>query len=754
MRKFLLGSACLIITGGMPVGTALAASSLLDEVVVTAQRREELAQDIPLAVTAYTESQLEKLQVTDTLDIGQLVPNLMGHHNTGIGTANSYFLRGLGNSESIATFDPPIGTYVDDIYVARQNANNLTLFDVDRIEVLRGPQGTLFGRNTTGGALRVILKKPAEEIGGYIEAGYGEFERKMLRGSIDLPVNDRILTKLSGYYIEDDGFVTSTTTGEDDINSERNYGVRGHVLLNITEQLAWHIAVDYIDTDRANLANYRVNGDRYTDTGLSQHGRPLQGLMTGSKQNYGLGNEATSFDISSVIDWDIGDAGTLSFITGWRDLDNDYALDFLNGTPSYGGYTIANKGNHEQFTQEVKWVADLGDKVKYVAGFYYFDEENTTDFAEVFNLGFPFLTADRIMNNNTEAYAFYLQGDYALTDRWTLTAGVRYTDEDKDIRYTDNNPCPPGDPCFIDANGDGVSDDDLDTANMVFLGVPTSQDKQIWTPRFVASYTATEDVNLYVSATEGFKSGGWNARGTLPELLLPFESEEVWSYEAGMKSEWLDNRLRTNLAAFYSDVTDFQLPAGFNGPTGIVFITQNFADLEVYGLEADITYSPVDALTLFANIGLQKAEYKNLDPSIIAQQQSCINTTVGCGVGIVNEQGGIADPMRTPDYTLNLGFNYTWAMTPSFELVYGAWLYSVDDHNVGSAGIPIDLVDGYSTWTGSITLNQLDQGWSLTAECKNCNDAKMNVSELAGIAYIADPRTWMLRLKYKFGSSQ
>ena len=185
-----------------------------------------------------------------------------------------------------------------------------------------------------------------------------------------------------------------------------------------------------------------------------------------------------------------------------------------------------------------------------------------------------------------------------------------------------------------------------------------------------------------------------------------------------------------------------------------LIITQNFADLEVYGLEADITYSPIDPLTLFANIGLQESDYKNLDPSILDQQQRCINTGTDCGTGIVNNNGEIADPVRTPGYTVNLGFNYTWPITPSLELVPGAWLYTVDDHSVGSSGLPLDLVDGYTTWTGSLTLNHLDQGWSLTAECKNCSDTKMQQSTLAGIPYIADPRTWMVRFKYNFGSSR
>ncbi len=744
MRKSLLGSLVITLAVGLPAGAPSAQNVLMEEIITTAQRREQLAQDVPLAVTAYSAEQLERLQVTETLDITRLVPNLIGHNNTGLGTANTYSLRGLNNTESIATFDPPVGSYVDDIYVTRQNANNFTLFDVDRIEVLRGPQGTLFGRNTTGGAVRVILKKPAEELGGYAELGYGEFDRIQVRGSVDIPISDRVLTKISGYYIEDDGFVTSRTTGEDDINFEENYGIRGHALFKITDNLSWDIALDFINTDHANLLNERVGDDRFTDTGLSQKGSPLRGILTGNKQNFGLGNEVESFNISSVVDIAVGDLGTLSLITGWRDLDQDFALDFFNGTAPYGGFTIANEGNHEQFTQEIKWDSTLGDRITYVAGFYFIDEDNSTDFGDIFDLGFPLVLADRVLDNSTEAWAIYAQADYAVNDRWTLTVGARYTDEEKEVSFRDNRAsCMP------------VTPSCLDTANLIANGIPTKQDEQIVTPRFAVKYDASEDLSFYASATRGFKSGGWNARGTAPENLQPFGPEKVWSYEGGAKSEWLDKRLRINLTAFLSDIEDFQLPSAFRTPSGgIIFITRNFADLEVKGLEAEITYSPVDPLTLFLTVGLQDGEYKNLSREILEQQQRCLVNGVNCEQGIVNPDGEIADPVRTPDYTLTAGFNHVWQLGANLELIPSAYLYAVGDHSVGTSGGPESINDGYETWNGSLTLNHVEQNWSLVAECKNCNDKKMVVSTLAGFQYLQDPRTWMVRFKWNFGARE
>ncbi|TFG87264.1 MAG: TonB-dependent receptor [Chromatiales bacterium] len=753
----------LALGGPLPVS----GQSLIDEIIVTSQRREEQLQDVPIAVTAYSADQLEVLQVHETLDIGRLVPNLIAHNNTGLGTANAYSLRGLNNTESIATFDPPVGSYVDDIYVSRQNANNFTLFDVDRIEVLRGPQGTLFGRNTTGGAVRVILKKPAEELGGYIEGGVGGYDHYNARGSVDIPISDTFLTKLSGYWIDEDGYVDNPTTG-DTLNGEENFGIRGAALWRIADGLAWDVAIDYTDTDEVNLTNNRSGSSRISLTGLTQDGTPLAGLLTGEKQNYGLGNEVEAFSVTSNLEWDMA-LGTVSFITGWRDMTQKFALDFLNSPVSYGGFTIANDGEHEQFTQEIKLAGDVGDRVQYVAGIYYLDEDNSTDFGDIFDLGFPLVLADRVLDNTSEAWAVYLQSDIEVADRWTVTLGVRYTDEDKDVSFTDNQPkafCTPFAPpacSYQDVNGDNIADDDLSNVNLdnlnainpSFANIQRTQNEQLWTPRIAVQYAATDELNFYGSATRGFKSGGWNARGTTPDQLQPFGPEIVWSYEAGMRSEWLDNRLRVNLTAFYADVSDFQLPTAFETTSGAIqFITKNFADLENKGLELEVIAKPIDSLTLLANIGLQDGEYTNLGQEILDQQALCLGgATASCNQGIVTADGSIAEPTRTPDSTATIGFIYDIKIGSSFEISPSAYLYSLGDHSVFSTGAPQFQVDGYTTYNASVALRNVEQDWSLTLGCRNCNDRTMLVSGLANQPYYQDPRTWSVLFHKGFGGS-
>ena len=226
----------------------------LDEVTVTAQRREQSLQDVPIAISAFSADQLTTRNIVDTYDLVRNVPNLTGNANVGVGTSSSLYIRGLGNAESIATFDLPVGTYVDEVYISRQNHNNFSMFDVERIEVLRGPQGTLFGRNTTGGAINVVMRKPGDELKGYFEAGIGRFGLWQARGSIDLPVSDRFLTKFSAYKVKDDGYATQLSTGIK-FNDRDARGARVDLRFLPTDVLTADLVVEYVDDRNTNFLN-------------------------------------------------------------------------------------------------------------------------------------------------------------------------------------------------------------------------------------------------------------------------------------------------------------------------------------------------------------------------------------------------------------------------------------------------------------------------------------------------------------------
>ena len=589
----------LLLLGGSLIATSAVAQ--LEEITVTAERREADLQSVPVAVSAYNDVLFEKMQVQETLDLINLVPNLFGGNNTGLGTANMYYLRAQGNDESIATFDPPVGTYIDDVYVSRQNANNYAFFDVDRIEVLRGPQGTLFGRNTTGGAVNMVLKKPGEELGGFAEFALGRFSETWIRGSIDLPVNDKFLTKFSVFSVQDDGFLDNTNVGGE-FNDKDSLGVRVDLRFMPTDTITWDLAIDFIDDSEANIYGRPVGDDRISTSVL-----PL-GLPAGFTQKAdGYGNDTENLNIVSNLGFELGQ-GTMNVILGYRELEQQFLLNFpgapgsvpIPGVSDDDFFWIDNDGQHDQFTLEVKWNATLfDDKVDLVTGIFYLDEDNSTDFADYLFAAIPL--ADRVIDNTAESWAVYAQADIAVGERGTLTVGARYTDEEKEIGLQDNL---------------GTA---LTTANLIAAGVPTDQSESIVTPRIAYSYEFSENTMGYLSATRGFKSGGWNARGSAAVAFQPFGPETLWSYEAGWRADYLDDRLRVNTTLFYTDLEDLQTTAAT--PSG-QFLTTNAGGLEVTGLEFEITAIPTENWDIFFAGGFQDAEYQDLPGGCVAPNTS------------------------------------------------------------------------------------------------------------------------------------
>ena len=736
----------------------------IEEVVVTAQRREQSMQDVPLALTVLDEEALSARQIDEPLDIIHYVPNLFGTNNTGLGTANAYYLRGLGNTESIATFDPPVGTYVDNIYLARQNGNNVAFFDVERVEVARGPQGTLFGRNTTGGAVLIHMRKPGAEPRFFAEAGGGDFGRWFGRASADLPLGERALSKLSAFYIDENGYTENRATGQK-LNGQETWGIRGDLRLLPSETVLWDLSFEAIGDDNLNMLTSFEN--------ISVFQRPQDNGITGNRSNRysqvairasrsdgtleqldggeGLGNNVQSWAISSNLNWQ-SSLGAWEFITAYRNLDQKFIIDFFDGPGPVGGFTIANDGEHAQFSQELKLANSLlDDRLDLVAGLFYFDEKNDTDFSDVFALSFGnLLLADRLMQNDLFSFALYAQGDIHFSDQLTLTLGGRWTKEEKKLDYQDYKPAlaasNPYANILIFPAAPGT---ELTTGNLQGLGIKTEQNTSIFTPRVAVQYRLNDDLMAFVSYTEGFKSGGWNARGTAAEELLPFDPELVSNFELGFRSDWWERRLRLNLTAFFMEAEDFQVPSAFTRANGsIAFITQNFADLDNKGLELDLSLAPSDNLSLHASMGIQDAVQKP-GSAIQAQIERCLSGNAGAaGRGIVNGDCEVADPTRSPDFTLAIGGSYRFDLPALNGHLTASVNYRRNSAmNVTTNGLPNGLIGSTDLLNAGLTLG-LGENLRFTVECENCNNALVQQSVLAGTFYYNEPRRVTFRARW------
>jgi len=811
----------------------------LEEIVVTAQRRAENVQSVPIAISAFTPAELERRNIDTTQDLIRFIPNMHGHPNTGTGTANTYFMRALGNTDIAATVDLPVATYVDDIVLSRQGANQLSFFDLDRIEVLRGPQGTLFGRNVTGGAISVYLKKPGEELGGSAQIGYGRFGYKEARGSIDVPVSDKVLTKFGAYYNDDNGYIKNYATG-DRLQDAQNYGARGAVRGLFTDNLTWDGAVAYMNiqgtallNDTCDTLNPGVPANckgRWVFTGLKEGstGYPnllvggagsASGTLTGTKSSVPAQyNEGRTWIASSNFALE-SDLGTVNFITGYVKTDVDLAIDFQSGRnarspanpgpavpftlgpvgsttghPLGSGFTLIRQLRTKQFTQEVKATGKLmDDALDYVAGVYYFNEKTDTDLGDIFPIAGTnqgTIGRDQNVYNDTKAWAGYAQLDAHITDQLTATAGIRYTDERKHVDTVDLRS--PLVVSTVTVNG-VVRNNRIDTANLVAFGIPTTLVAKLWTPRFALNYKATDDILIYASATRGFRSGGWSATPGGANGFLPFKPEKVWSYETGAKTQAFDNRLRFNANFFFMEAKQFQAPVSFVpvGATAPSFIIQNDSTLRNKGVEIESQAKVGEGLTLTASMGYQDPSYRDLGTATATQLATCkaavaanataavrfggVGTVVpgqgGCGQGIIDPFGNVAQPARAPKWTGSIGGNYeipvdAWnvKVVPAASAQYSGAMQSaaanVSYYRSSTGLITLNRADGPfvsgaqtdSVWTinASIGIETMDERTRLTLDCTNCFGEVYNVAGISGYSFLSPPGTWSIKLKTKF----
>jgi iron complex outermembrane receptor protein len=795
-RKLLIGACLLPLFGWAHVaaaqtGVAPAAdqSGTVGEVIVTAQRRAQNLQDVPIAITSFSQKDLAVKQIEETSDIPRLVPNFFTNHNTGTGSGNEYFLRGLGQNESFPTYDPQVATYVDDIYIGRGSANNFGLFDVDQVQVLRGPQGTLFGRNATGGAIVINTNQPGKTFGGYVEGSYGSYNGYDLRAAVDLPINDQILTRTAAFRTADDGYVHDTLTGQK-LNGHDDYGVRESIVVKPANlsNVTWRGNAEYGQEKYNSNYNTPIDGKRVTTSGYGDASAPIPAVNDPGSFD-GDPNDAASpqkiiADISHVLkepfnklvnDEDLlvwgavsnfeialpgGKLNVISGLRGQRQLSNG---DFPGFSPPpfdeniLGSYGLALNSQDREWTQELKWTGNFG-KLTYTTGLFYLYEENITDYLQEYTYpdyvnfldggGNPTAVAAYELNtpehfrNTTHNAAAYAQGDYAVTDQLSVTVGLRFTNEIKDFKADGN----------LAAGG-------YDTAAVNAAGYPTHLHTNQVTPRFAVQYKVDSDLMVFASATRGFQGGGWNSLSATASEVNSFGPETLWTYETGVRSEWLDKRLRVNADLFYNEIDNYQLitlgPASTPGTPA--FATLNAANMITYGLEADISYVPIDHLTLSGTLGLQHGFYYRPSALTQSQQATCKGgNSAYCLQGIVNVNGNLATPQDLPSFNFTLNAVYDWYLY-NFKLTPTAAVQYVQREHIDTQGDPENVSKSHMLVDLGLTFKFNNQPWSVTVECKNCNMANyetVDISSPSGggldLPYYNTPGTWDVKLRYPF----
>jgi iron complex outermembrane recepter protein len=737
------GVAALLAVPGTPAVGAeeLATPRGLEEIIVTARKREESLQDTPISVTALTADALEARNIETTKALGDFTPNLVSNNGSSVSgnnSAASYFIRGIGQIDFLLNTDPGVGLYLDEVYIARSMGSVLDLVDVERVEILRGPQGTLFGRNTIGGAIAIRSRPPAEKpaFQGEIVAGSDD----LIGGKVvvDLPLSDTLLTQVAASYDSRDGYVHRIEDGIDlgDID-----GGSARAALRWLPGDAWRVDLA-VDGSR-----HREESPPTTATalnGASAFGGFYNAVLSGSlncvpppgstadpacfNEQFVTGSldstHATFHSQSDLDAWgaavtaarEADDGPAFKSITAYRSVE---ALGFRDGDNS--PHVIAqtkDTWDHEQLSQELQLAGTAAsDVVDWIVGLYYFEEQGTNlnfvDFAPVF------IQSGGSVDN--DSWAAFGQATWRFAERWSLTGGLRYTDETK--RFTPDQ--------FVIADrGTG-----LPPGTPLLPSVEAETSISELTPMVNLAFRWSDDAMTYVTYSEGFKSGGFTQRVFPPLPAVPsFDPEFARSYEIGTKLTAFDDRLRLNGAAFFTDYEDLQVQVLL----GVAPITQNAAAAEIQGFELELTARPTAALLLEAGVGYTDAEYTEIGAQVI-------------GLTLDKEFAQI------PEWTINAGASYDFALPTGGVLRPRVnWSYHSATF-MDALNTPEIRQSAYDLVSASLSYTTPGERWQATLSGTNLTDERYFTSGFAdlpvsGIAevVVARPREWALSVRYRF----
>ena len=582
----------------------------LEEIVVTAQRREESLQDAPIAITALSEEQLELRGITDFGAVAAATPSMSLTPYPSSTNTLILYMRGQGVADSMQiTSDGSVALYQDGFYISRPQLSTFDLADIDRVEVLRGPQGTLYGRNTTGGAVNLISKRPSGELDFKQELSMGDREYFRTLSALDLPEWHGLSTKFTYLYSRKDGVVDNLNEFSRDLPG-RTPARRTHCA-----RLGWRRRRSPQTTSSRSARSSRRRSTtrcrrwRVSIPGYDASGKPAEHtwrpvdlpLSEGEYNAHGL-----------TLTWEVNDNFTIKSLTGYRELDDDIYQDYAGafstpGLPSATEFATFDTLDTEQFTQELQLLGSIGERFDYLIGLYYFKEEGDHfQHIDIDNLGLgPFsfsLDKDRDIDAESESKAVFAQVTWTpaiLDDRLELTFGGRYTEDNRKATRTTLNTFfgfPIGvEPSPVFAPGGNSIDEDFSKFN----------------PAFTANMAWTTDVSTYLRIATGYKAGGISEAGAVGTFnsAFVFEPEEILTYELGLKSMLADERVRLNMAVFYSEFDDMQL--GFNtNPADLseVLLT-NAGEATVGGVEIEGQWAATDSLQFSFN-------YTYLDPEI------------------------------------------------------------------------------------------------------------------------------------------
>lgn len=732
--KRLLASAVLLAVAGDTL-----AAPMLEEIVVTAQKREQSIQDIPIAVTALDRTALARKRITKVTDISSFAPNVEIVDSPTNTTAATISIRGASQINPAITWENSVGIYLDGVFIGKNIGAVFDIVELERVEVLRGPQGTLYGKNTVGGALNLITRKPAETFGGTLTAEFGSDGYVAGRASVDTGEWNGLKSTLSFYKAERDGFADNVPDpfdnplaappSSDEFNTLDSQAARVALLWDVTDSFSAAYTYDYSDQDNeprfGQLTQVSANSFLYSGGIQEAYLTPDDDRRNRGSNDWAVEETSESHSHALDLSWR-GDNITLRSISSYRDLQWDDLID-IDGTAVdlfHSGRNI----DYESWSQEFQLNGQY-DRLDYVLGLYYFQEEGDVFNPITFFGSFGTPTANNRYGMDNESIAAFGQADWrppVFDDRLTISAGIRWTEEEKDQ--------------FIEQPGNfaGQTDDTFDNIS----------------PTLAVSWAFTDDISAYARYALGWKSGGFNGEAASPdEFFAGYDDEEVTSYELGLKSLLMDGRLQLNAAVFYNEFEDFQLSV-FEGQaaSSVVF---NIPEYENEGFELEAVALVTEDLQLSLAYGYLDAEYTEFpsDLTIFSKDEAGIpytpenNVTLGLDWTLARENYG--------NWNLNVDYSYLDEHVPYIDPDQNAasQLGSRSLLNARLALTDVELGDGsilMALWGRNLT----DQDYRINTIPFGGVDQRVDPNGGSGVgwttSYFGDPRTYGVEITYQF----
>ncbi|WP_411818644.1 TonB-dependent receptor [Hyphococcus sp. DH-69] len=753
--------------------TAYAQNGGVDTITVTARKRQENLQTVPIAITAMTGDMLEQRGAENIDDAARFAPNVaigFASNGSGGGSNSDIFIRGIGQTDFLITTDPGVGLYIDDVYYARSIGTILDFLDVERIEILRGPQGTLFGRNTIGGAISLVSKRPADSFGGEIKATAGRFSHYSVTGSVDLPLSDQLKTRHTIYFNTEHGYTDRINVGDRLGDDEV---IAGRSLLewtptdNFDALLSFDIshkeggsantaALSYDPTQGLAPLWQGLVGDpmMITTPVIVNPGNPFNSSATGPNVD-----DHDIWGVGGTLTWDL-DWVSLKSITAYRSMEAEFSRDGDNSPVQY--IQTHNFVDQNQFSQELQLSGDaMGGSLNWLLGGYYFDE-NATDQNDVrlasglfdalealpgagiylggapgttcadfgidptvvcaggmgnpVNVGFD-VDFDIYNDIDTKSIAFFTHNTMDITDRFSVSGGFRWSKDEKTY--------------FLEHLR-------VNSGAPIIPATTVEDEWSAFLPKASVGFQATDRTFLYASASRGFKSGGFNGRPTTTAEVGSFAPEFVWAYETGVKTEFFDRRLVVNTSLFYYDYKDIQLNIVSADTTGnLVLIVENAGEARTIGVEAEFEARPNEYFSFDGGIGFLDAEYNELNP--------------GATIALTNELA------RSPNWTANLGVNFEYPISNDWIAnIRGDWSYR-GDHFIDSANTPELYQEGVSLFNARLALVNDSGGWTVAVYGTNLTNELYltgGVSAVSSFGHVegvfGSPRRWGVSVKKSF----